>query len=174
GTWEPYGNATRNGFHTSGNLFVAQSGCVPNLERIIENEIASYYAKFKSSTCLFMELWPKESSLIGWSVRLHQNGYQDSHIHPGGWLSGVVYLKPTKSKKQDQGAIEFSLCGTNFPILDEDYPKFVYCPKKGDIVLFPSSLYHRTIPFKNDEERLVVAFDLVPHANAQLVSAPSA
>jgi len=31
-----------------------------------------------------------------------------------------------------------------------------------DIVLFPSSLFHRTIPFNSNEERQVVAFDLMP------------
>jgi hypothetical protein len=34
----------------------------------------------------------------------------------------------------------------------------------GDIVLFPSSLYHRTIPFNSDEERVCIAFDLKPAA----------
>jgi Putative 2OG-Fe(II) oxygenase len=29
-------------------------------------------------------------------------------------------------------------------------------------VLFPSSLFHRTIPFNSDEERICVAFDLKP------------
>ena len=28
--------------------------------------------------------------------------------------------------------------------------------------LFPSSLFHRTIPFRSDEERLCIAFDLLP------------
>jgi hypothetical protein len=32
----------------------------------------------------------------------------------------------------------------------------------GDIVLFPSSLFHRTIPFSADEDRICVAFDLKP------------
>ncbi len=32
----------------------------------------------------------------------------------------------------------------------------------GDIVLFPSSLFHRTIPFTADEDRICIAFDLKP------------
>ena len=35
-------------------------------------------------------------------------------------------------------------------------------PSKGDLVLFPSSLFHRTIPFDSKEERLCIAFDIVP------------
>ena len=33
---------------------------------------------------------------------------------------------------------------------------------KGSLVLFPSSLFHRTIPFISQEERHSIAFDLIP------------
>ena len=55
-----------------------------------------------------------------------------------------------------------------FPIIPQNkglfkfLPSFVHSPKAFDIALFPSSLFHRTIPFNSDEERQVVAFDLVP------------
>ena len=91
-----------------------------------------------------------------------QNGYQDSHIHPDGWLSGVVYLKTIESPDPDEGAIEVGLHGYGLPILDNQYPRKTYRPKKGDIILFPSSLFHRTIPFTTDAERCVIAFDLHP------------
>ena len=32
----------------------------------------------------------------------------------------------------------------------------------GDMVLFPSYLYHRTLPFESDAERICVAFDVIP------------
>ena len=32
----------------------------------------------------------------------------------------------------------------------------------GTFCLFPASLFHYTIPFKSDEERIVLAFDIVP------------
>lgn len=89
------------------------------------------------------------------------DGHQEPHIHPDGWLSGVVYLKtvPTDSS---EGAIELSLHGYDFPVIDNDYPRKIHRPNKGDIILFPSSLFHRTIPFKTDTDRCVIAFDLVP------------
>ena len=34
--------------------------------------------------------------------------------------------------------------------------------KDGDIVIFPSSLPHRTLPFSVDRNRCVIAFDLMP------------
>ena len=77
-----------------------------------------------------------------------------------GWLSGVIYLKTVDLPQNDEGAIEFGLHGYDLPIKDNKYPKKLHRPKKGDLVFFPSSLFHRTIPFSSDTERCVIAFDL--------------
>ena len=66
---------------------------------------------------------------------------------------------------RDRGCIEFSLYKKDFPILSPDYPRELYKVKEGDLVLFPSSLFHRTIPFYSDEERLCIAFDLIPNSS---------
>ena len=91
---------------------------------------------------------------------LGEQGYQDLHIHPGGWVSGVIYLKVGPALLNKEGAIEFTLSGKHY-----DHPSSrtkIHRPSVGDIVLFPSSLHHRTIPFSLDEDRIVVSFDLRP------------
>ena len=35
-------------------------------------------------------------------------------------------------------------------------------PEPGLMVLFPSYVFHRTIPFQSDQTRISVAFDVVP------------
>ena len=90
-----------------------------------------------------------------------EKGYQDAHIHPSGWLSGVIYLKVVPSLGKDEGAIEFSLNGPNYSNLNS--PQLIHHPEVGDIVFFPSSLHHRTIPFSTDTDRIVIAFDLMPN-----------
>ena len=158
--WEPDNKTTRLGYQTENTIFQAGKYC-SLLEKIISNEIKSYYTEFASSDCLYMTSWPANYNLSGWFVRLIKDGHQEAHIHPDGWLSGVVYLKtlPTDSS---EGAIELSLHGYDFPVIDNDYPRKIHHPNKGDIILFPSSLFHRTIPFKTDTDRCVIAFDLVP------------
>ena len=94
-------------------------------------------------------------------VILKKQGYQNAHIHTSGWLSGVIYLKVVPSLGNDEGAIEFSLNLPNFPNINS--PKLIHHPEAGDIVFFPSSLYHRTIPFSTDTDRIVIAFDLMPN-----------
>ncbi len=62
---------------------------------------------------------------------------------------------------KNEGAIEFTLSGYDYPY-DKNLPSFIHAPKVFDIALFPSSLFHNTIPFSSQEERHVIAFDLIP------------
>jgi hypothetical protein len=63
----------------------------------------------------------------------------------------------------DEGAIEFGLESGGYPPLsDKPPPTVIHHPRAGQVAFFPSSLYHRTIPFSSDEERLCIAFDLLP------------
>ena len=160
--WEPPWTTTKFGFQTRDNLFADPKGSLAKLDRIIKSEIESYYSEFKFANCLFMASWPSQIRLNGWFVRLLGHGHQDDHIHPGGWLSGVIYLKVPKTSNLDEGAIEFGLHGYKYPLLNEEYPRTLHRPEKGQIVLFPSSLFHRTVPISADDERLSIAFDLIP------------
>ena len=91
---------------------------------------------------------------------LKKHGYQSAHIHPSGWLSGVIYLKVVPNLGKNEGAIEFTLNGENY--FDANSPLFIYQPEAGDIVLFPAFLHHRTITFSTDTDRIVISFDLIP------------
>ena len=159
--WEPFGKTTIGGFQSTSSLFIKPQKKLQNLKSIIITEIESYYLKFKNETCSFIKRWPSKYDLNVWHVILKKQGHQNSHIHPNGWLSGVIYLKVVPSFKKNEGAIEFSLNGDRY--YDTKSPKVVYPPKAGDIVLFPSSLHHRTIPFSTDTDRISIAFDLVPN-----------
>ena len=160
--WEPTGASTHKGFHTpkQTNLFAQQSAKFEQLSIIILNEIETYFANFKDEQCVFISDRPLNGKLRGWQVVLKQQGYQAPHIHPGGWLSGVCYLKVVPSLGQQEGAIEFSLNGRRYS--DLKYPKLIHQPMQGDIILFPSSLHHRTIPFTTEAERIIIGFDLLP------------
>ena len=108
-----------------------------------------------------MQKFPTPRNLFGWSVVLKQQGHQKAHIHSGGWLSGVIYLKVVPSLGKHEGAIEFSLNGEHYH--HPDSPCVIFQPEVGDMVFFPSSLHHRTIPFSADTDRITISFDLVPN-----------
>jgi len=161
--WEPLGRTTRNGFHSGNkfNIFKNPLEKLSNLKSIIIDELDSYHLKFENESCSYIKKWPSEKKIMGWYVILKQQGYQLAHTHPGGWLSGVIYLKVVPTLGKNEGAIEFSLNGGYYS--DVNSKKITHEPKVGDIVLFPSSLHHSTIPFTTDTDRIIVSFDLIPN-----------
>ena len=159
--WEPLDKSTIKGFQSNLNLFDKPSKKINNLKQIIKKELDLYLLKFNKEKCSFIKKWPSENSIRGWYVILKKQGYQTSHIHSSGWLSGVIYLKVVPLLDKNEGAIEFSLNGEHFS--DVNSPKKIYTPNKGDIIFFPSSLHHRTIPFTTNEDRIIISFDLIPN-----------
>jgi uncharacterized protein (TIGR02466 family) len=159
--WEPFGKTTIRGFQSNSNLFLKPQKKIQNLKSIIITEIESYFLKFKNETCSLIKKRPSKYDLNAWHVILKKQGHQNPHIHTSGWLSGVIYLKVVPSFKKNEGAIEFCLNGEHY--YDVKSPKVIHLPKAGDIVIFPSSLHHRTIPFSADTDRISIAFDLVPN-----------
>lgn len=96
-----------------------------------------------------------------WSVRLTDGGYQPNHVHDRGWISSAYFVSimaGERPKDPRAGWLKFGEpnrapagCGPE---------KFVE-PQPGMLVLFPSYIWHGTIPFEG-AERLSMAFDLVP------------
>jgi tetratricopeptide (TPR) repeat protein len=98
-----------------------------------------------------------------WSVRLRSQGYHLNHIHPEGWISSAYYvgLPPESGDAGDRaGWIKFG--ETSLDLARQESIARCVRPEVGMLVLFPSYLYHGTIPFAGDAFRTTVAFDIVP------------
>ena len=59
-------------------------------------------------------------------------------------------------------SIKFSLDGGIYPKKNHDFPEKIVNLETGDIVLFPSSIFHSTIPFSSKKNRITLAFDVRP------------
>jgi len=95
-----------------------------------------------------------------WSVRLNSSGFHTDHVHPAGWLSSAFYIRLPKTLDQGhQGWLKFGEPGT--PTIPPLAPEHYVRPEPGMLVLFPSYMWHGTVPFSSDETRLTCAFDLV-------------
>ena len=155
-----------HGTQSSGNLFKRSEGSFKTLSKLIANVIHDYYEqnKDKDKESIFVKQFPKNVDFnSSWYVKMQSGGYLDSHIHEEGWVSGSVYLSIPKEKKDlNEGAIELSLHGDNYPKQHDNFPFKIYPVKVGDVVFFPSSVFHRTIPFSSNEERICIAFDVKP------------
>ena len=164
--WEPGGLATTRGFQTNSELFLSHSSALTRLKGDLVEELGRYFSEFGQTGITLVKKWPTTTRLQGWFVRLVTGGHQHFHNHPYGWMSGCLYLQMPKLAPAGEGAIEFGLNRGNYPKLsDKPPPTLLHNPKPGQVVLFPSSLFHRTIPFHSDEERLCIAFDLLPDVN---------
>jgi Flp pilus assembly protein TadD len=96
-----------------------------------------------------------------WSVRLTAHGHHVSHTHPLGSISSALYVAlppPAQLGAAPAGWIRF---GVPPPVLGLNLPALAQIePKPGRLILFPSTMWHETLPF-DDGERLVIAFDVI-------------
>ena len=97
-----------------------------------------------------------------WSVKLSPNGHHVNHVHPEGWISSSYYVDVpivVDDASEKQGWIKFGEPGIEG--VDLSAEKFVK-PEGGRLVLFPSYMWHGTIPFSGQTSRLTLPFDVVP------------
>jgi tetratricopeptide (TPR) repeat protein len=98
-----------------------------------------------------------------WSVRLGPEGHHVSHVHPNGWMSSAYYARLPQpddaADRRHEGWIQFGVPPENYGI--ELPPRRIVEPRPGRLVLFPSYMWHGTIPFGSGD-RLTAAFDYQP------------
>jgi uncharacterized protein (TIGR02466 family) len=102
-------------------------------------------------------------ALVGcWSVRLAPGGYHVNHVHPEGWISSAYYVtvpEGVAGAADHQGWIQFGAPRNRVRGCDAEH---VVEPRAGRLVLFPSYMWHGTVPFRDGVERLTIAFDVAP------------
>lgn len=106
---------------------------------------------------------PRSYTLTIWANILAPGGHQASHIHNLGWISGVYYpsLPPEIERTGPGGWIAFGEPGYGLPAPPGLAP-MLRQPEAGTMFLFPSYLWHHTVPLDTGVERISVAFDVVP------------
>lgn len=153
----------QNGRQSTGNIFLTDHPFVKPLTALIVAKIQEYRTKFRNTNEGFIKSWPDNVGLFGWIVSMNNGGKLDPHIHKEGWLSGSLYLSVPGDVNSNEGSLAFGLHGANYPCDGKQFPTGkVVRVQKGDMCLFPSSLFHHTIPFKSEQERVSFAFDVMP------------
>lgn len=94
-----------------------------------------------------------------WSVRLSDAGFHSAHVHPQGWISSAFYVALPETRNDEEGWL---VLGEPHEDLSSGLgPTRKIEPRTGQLVLFPSMMWHGTRPFPKGE-RMTVAFDVAP------------
>lgn len=158
---QPLEQSVRGGTQTDGPLF---SRIEPEIRALraaivaaVERHIAQLPAPRRGHPALIAKRAPVRFS-GSWSVRLAGAGFHSNHVHPAGWISSAFYVAlPESMGKGEEGWLTL---GEPQAELRLDLAPFrTIEPRPGRLVLFPSTMWHGTIPFTGGE-RLTVAFDV--------------
>ena len=158
----PIGQSLRHGSQTQQDLGRATDPVVRAFFQAVDGPIRRYIAALGQGSDPLRRRVSGGFRFSGaWSVNLRPNGFHVDHVHPKGWLSSALYVDLPKAVDTGQeGWIKFGEPGvpTSVPLAAEHALK----PEPGMLALFPSYMWHGTVPFGGDEPRLTIAFDVVP------------
>lgn len=169
---EPANQSLRGGSQTPGVLFGRPDPAIAALRHAITAAVSRYAGELPADADHpFLRRRSEAIRFAGsWSVLLRSSGRHVNHIHQEGWISSAFYvsLPPTVALAGDDDTAGFLKLGEPPAELGLDLgPRRVVKPRAGRLVLFPSYLWHGTIPFHDDAPRLTVAFDAVPASTAR-------
>ena len=165
GLRHPAEQTLRGGSQTSGDLFDRRDPEVAALVAALRPCIEDYIGRFPQNEehPLFVRRSDNFEFFASWSVRLARCGYHTMHTHPLGWISSAYYVEvPPEVAASDQhgGGIKFG--EPDIDLGAEGEARLMIQPSVGQLVLFPSYMWHGTVPFESDAPRMTVSFDVVP------------
>lgn len=158
---QPLDQSVRGGTQTDGPLFSRIEPEIRALRAAIVATVERHIAQLPPPQRGHPTLIAKRAPLRfagSWSVRLPGAGFHSNHVHTAGWISSAFYVALPESMgvgeagwlKLGEPQTELGLGLAPFRTIE---------PKPGRLVLFPSTMWHGTIPFAAGE-RLTVAFDV--------------
>ncbi|MCH7742330.1 MAG: tetratricopeptide repeat protein [Proteobacteria bacterium] len=161
----PLEQSVRQGTQTQGNLFARDAKPLRLLEKSFRTVINQYMNDMADLEPPYPGYnIPREFEFsASWSVKLRQNGYHEIHIHPMGWISACYYVdlpRVIDTTSEREGWIQFG--EPNIELATPLPAQHAIKPAAGTMALFPSYMWHGTVPFKSDEIRTTVVVDIVP------------
>jgi Tfp pilus assembly protein PilF len=167
----PIDQTVRGGTQTSGYLFRLKQPILLLLEEQIRAAVRGALATMPNDAS--HPFWGRrpghgagdEFRFAGcWSVRLTSQGFHTNHIHPSGWISSALYVAlpdEMRGAADRAGHIQFGVPPVETRLVLPAQRTIE--PRTGELVLFPSYMWHGTVPFTATRPRVTVAFDLIPN-----------
>lgn len=166
---EPLQQSLRHGSQTPGQLFGRKNHVIEEVQRSLHKAVLRWIKTLPDDARhpLLSQNTQDIRFCDSWSVKLWSSGLHVNHIHPKGWISSAFYVALPASvisteNKDTSGYIQFGqpLAELNLGLSARRIIK----PELGKLALFPSYMWHGTVPFIDDEPRISIAFDVRPKA----------
>ncbi len=169
---EPIQQSLRGGSQTPGRLFGRRDPVLSAARTALVQGVERWLGTLPTDAThpFLMRKTPGVRIDGSWSVKLWTSGSHANHIHPEGWISSAFYvaLPPSvvsSSRSGEAGYIQFGQPPEELQLGLE--PRRVIRPEPGKLALFPSYLWHGTVPFDDEQPRITVAFDMTPLASGR-------
>ncbi|WP_181902229.1 tetratricopeptide repeat protein [Thalassotalea euphylliae] len=164
----PLKQTLKHGTQTPGRLLHKKHPVIGKLKQALTQVVKEHIASLPDDKT--HPLLARKSSNFtfagSWSVKLKSNGFHVNHVHPAGWLSSAFYVSLPElsgaNQLENAGAIKFG--ETSMQLGEREQIAKIIQPSAGTLALFPSYVWHGTVPFHGDESefRLTSPFDVVP------------
>jgi tetratricopeptide (TPR) repeat protein len=176
----PIDQTLRGGTQTRGDIFEQGHALVDALKARIAEAVTAYIQALPADRAHPVlgrrgADWRFSDS---WSSRLSRLGFHTDHVHPHGWVSSAYYVAVPagvaqaqshrqRESERHEGWLQFGRPDLPLPgIAADSLVQRRVQPRPGRLVLFPSMMWHGTLPFSDDAERLTLAFDVLPSSAA--------
>tara|TARA_R100000406_G_scaffold66018_1_gene46639 strand:+ start:782 stop:2053 length:1272 start_codon:yes stop_codon:yes gene_type:complete len=161
--FDRYGTASTKTWRVDQPAF-ASSVAIPALQEQIRRAVIDQVSRLEEQASTWTNARPERGMLHNWCVLTDAEGYEEWHVHQGGWMSGVYYVDvpaAVRSGSGREGCIAFGLpehlVGQE---ASRQFGETLIRPKPGMLLLFPSHTYHRTFAHGSEGRRICLAFDI--------------
>ena len=162
----PMDQTMRGGTQTPNNLFQNPTGLVRVLKEQITKVIQTFMDDLEPDPGHpFLRFINHDFVFTGvWSTIIKESGYDRSHVHNEGWMSGTYYAKlPDFDEAQlneHHGWIQFGEPNSQYAS-ERNATQRIIPPQIGTAVLFPSYYWHGVQKFDRNGVRHSVSYDLI-------------
>ena len=126
-----------------------------NLQKYLQVVFSNYGWPFKDNIVKLAQMW---------AIINKKNSFNKAHIHPNNYLSSAYYVKAPKGC----GNIKFynpnEVSRNRFPsgTKSTEFSANLRSiePEEGDLLIFPSYLYHSVDANISDEDRVIISFNV--------------
>ncbi|MEX0300239.1 MAG: tetratricopeptide repeat protein, partial [Kordiimonas sp.] len=162
----PIDQTLRGGSQTHGTLFERQEPIFGLLQNALKEAASNYIGNLPKDDThpLCRRNTGSFDFSASWSVWLREGGFHINHVHPLGWISSAFYVDVPKASEEARAEKEGWIKFGESPLLlggVDQAARFVE-PKPGLLALFPSYMWHGTVAYHNDADRITTPFDIIP------------